>query len=204
MNKNRKGIILAGGNGSRLFPITAGISKQLLPIYDKPMIFYPISTLMLSNIKEILIITTSKDNESFKRLLGDGNKWGINISYAIQENPNGIAEAFLIGEKFLNKSPSVLILGDNLFHGSDFVKKLKRANQNNGATIFLYPVSDPSRYGIAELDINKKTLNHRSLKQKVPHQLLNLRIPGQPHVPAIVKNFHGLDLSWLRFQLSIL
>ena len=117
--KKRKGIILAGGTGSRLYPITKGISKQLMPVYDKPMIFYPISTLMLSDIKDILIITTKEDQESFQRLLKDGSQWGININFAIQENPNGIAEAFLIGAEFLDNSSSVLILGDNLFHGSD-------------------------------------------------------------------------------------
>jgi len=157
--KKRKGIILAGGKGSRLYPLTLGVSKQLMPIYDKPMIYYPLSTLMLANIKEILVITTKRDSDSFKKLLGDGISWGVNFSFKIQDEPNGIAEALLIGKEFLNNSPCALILGDNLFHGAELIDKLCRANKNSGATIFLYPVKDPQRYGIAEFDNNKKVIS---------------------------------------------
>ena len=175
LTNQRKGIILAGGTGSRLYPLTAGISKQLMPVYDKPMIYYPISTLMLANIKEILIITTREDKNSFERLLGDGNEWGMNFDYAIQDAPNGIAEAFLIASDFLDKSPCALILGDNLFHGSDFGKMLTNANQNEHATIFLYPVNDPHRYGIVEFDINK---NISSIVEKPTKPKSNYAVTG--------------------------
>ena len=151
--------ILAGGSGSRLNPITKVVSKQLLPIYDKPMIYYPVSTLMLANIKEILVITTRRDIDSFKKLLGDGNSWGIDFSFKIQDEPQGIAEAFLIGKEFINNSPCALILGDNLFHGAELIQKLNKAEKNKGATIFLYPVKDPQRYGIAEFDNNQKVIS---------------------------------------------
>lgn len=150
-----KGIILAGGSGTRLYPITQGISKQLLPIYDKPMIYYPLSVLMLAGIQDILIITTSKDNNSFKRLLKDGNQWGIKIQYAIQEKPEGIAQAFLIGEKFLDGETACLILGDNIFHGAGLTNILLDARFNaidENATVFGYRVNDPERYGVAEID----------------------------------------------------
>ena len=150
-----KGIILAGGSGTRLYPITQGISKQLLPIYDKPMIYYPLSVLMLAGIQDILIITTSEDNNSFKRLLKDGNQWGIKIQYAIQEKPEGIAQAFLIGEKFLDGETACLILGDNIFHGAGLTNILLDARFNaidENATVFGYRVNDPERYGVAEID----------------------------------------------------
>lgn len=150
-----KGIILAGGSGTRLYPITQGISKQLLPIYDKPMIYYPLSVLMLAGIQDILIITTSEDNNSFKRLLKDGNQWGIKIQYAIQEKPEGIAQAFLIGEKFLDGETACLILGDNIFHGAGLTYMLLDAKFNaidENATVFGYRVNDPERYGVAEID----------------------------------------------------
>lgn len=150
-----KGIILAGGSGIRLYPITQGISKQLLPIYDKPMIYYPLSVLMLAGIQDILIITTSEDNNSFKRLLKDGNQWGIKIQYAIQEKPEGIAQAFLIGEKFLDGETACLILGDNIFHGAGLTNILLDARFNaidENATVFGYRVNDPERYGVAEID----------------------------------------------------
>lgn len=162
--KTRKAIILAGGKGSRLRPITLAISKQLMPIYDKPMIYYPLSTLMLAGIKEYLIITSSDQLNSFKKLFGDGKSLGINIKYAIQNKPEGIAQALIIGEEFLNNSPSILILGDNLFHGNELLPKLNEANKKKeGATIFAYPVSDPSRYGVVEFDKKGKVL---SLEEK--------------------------------------
>ena len=151
--KNRKGIILAGGNGKRLAPITTAISKQLLPIFDKPMIHYPLSTLMLAGIKEILIITKQKDLNSFKELLEDGKQLGIDITFLTQKSPDGLAQSFLIGENFLNNSPVVLILGDNLYHGSSLVGQLKKADsKESGSTIFAYPVQNPKRYGVIEFD----------------------------------------------------
>jgi len=157
---NRKGIILSGGSGTRLYPITKGVSKQMLPIYDKPMIYYPLSTLMLTGIQEILIITTKEDLINFKRLLGDGSQWGITLEYATQDAPDGIAQAFIIGEEFIKNTPCVLALGDNIFFGSDFPKLLKSANQRtDGATIFSYRVHDPERYGVAEFDKNGKVLD---------------------------------------------
>ena len=151
--KNRKGIILAGGNGKRLAPITTAISKQLLPIFDKPMIHYPLSTLMLAGIKEILIITKQKDLNSFKELLEDGKQLGIDITFLTQKSPDGLAQSFLIGENFLSNSPVVLILGDNLYHGSSLVGQLKKANsKESGSTIFAYPVQNPKRYGVIEFD----------------------------------------------------
>ena len=151
--KNRKGIILAGGNGKRLAPITTAISKQLLPIFDKPMIHYPLSTLMLAGIKEILIITKQKDLNSFKELLEDGKQLGIDITFLTQKSPDGLAQSFLIGENFLNNSPVVLILGDNLYHGSSLVGQLKKANsKESGSTIFAYPVQNPKRYGVIDFD----------------------------------------------------
>ncbi len=151
----RKGIILAGGNGSRLYPITKATSKQLIPVYDKPMIYYPLSTLMLAGIKDILIITTPHDKESFIKLLGNGSQFGINIRYEIQKKPDGIAQAFLIAEEFIDNSSVTLILGDNLFHGDSFIKRLqKNYRLNEGASIFAYSVVDPERYGVIEFDPN--------------------------------------------------
>ena len=155
----RKGIILAGGNGTRLYPLTLGVSKQLMPIYNKPMIFYPLSTLMLAGIKEFLIITNLESLSSFKNLLSDGSDYGISIEYAVQEKPEGLAQAFLIGEDFLGESPAALILGDNLFYGDNFVSQLKRANESKNSTIFVCPVSDPERYGVAEFDENSVVIN---------------------------------------------
>ena len=151
--KERKGIILAGGTGSRLYPLTIGISKQLLPVYDKPMIYYPISVLMLAGIKNILVITTPEDKEQFKRVLGDGRKWGINIDFEVQRNPDGLAQAFILAENFLDNAPAVLVLGDNIFFGHDLAKILRKANlQNHGATIFGYHVDNPNKYGVLGFD----------------------------------------------------
>lgn len=157
---SRKGIILAGGTGTRLSPLTNAVSKQLLPLYNKPMIYYPLTTLMMSGIKNFLIITTPIDINNFKKLLGDGKKWGISIDYQIQKEPRGIAEAFLIGKEFIGKSEIVLILGDNLFFGNDLTFKLKKAClQERGATIFAYPVKDPQRYGVVSFDKNDKAIS---------------------------------------------
>ncbi len=159
-----KGIILAGGSGTRLYPITKGISKQIVPIYNKPMIYYPLSVLMLANIRDILIITTPDDQTSFKHLLGDGSQWGINLQYAIQPSPDGLAQAFLIGEDFIGNDSCCLILGDNIFFGHNFSNLLEQATQTKkGATVFGYFVNDPERYGVVEFDENKKAI---SLEEK--------------------------------------
>ena len=155
-----KGIILAGGSGTRLYPITKGVSKQLLPVYDKPMIYYPMSVLMLADIKDILIITTANDEAGFKRLLGDGSDLGVNISYAVQARPAGLAEAFIIGEEFISDNSVCLVLGDNIFWGHGFSPLLKRAaSRHEGATIFGYQVKDPNRFGVVEFDKNNKVIS---------------------------------------------
>jgi glucose-1-phosphate thymidylyltransferase len=154
-----KGIILAGGSGTRLWPITKGISKQLMPIYDKPMVYYPLTTLMLAGIKDILIITTPEDQSQFQRLLGDGTKWGIHLEYAIQPTPDGLAQAFIIGEEFIGNDKVALVLGDNIFHGSDLGKSLKDCTDPDGGIVFAYEVSDPERYGVVEFDNERKAIS---------------------------------------------
>lgn len=163
----RKGIILAGGSGTRLYPLTRGISKQLVPVYDKPMIYYPLSSLMLAGIRDILVITTPEDQDGFIRLLGDGKWLGLNIQFAVQPQPNGLAEAFLIGEKFIDGDPSALVLGDNIFYGHGFTDDLRRAaDRNEGATVFAYQVKDPQRYGVVEFDKSGRAVSVQEKPEK--------------------------------------
>lgn len=173
---SRKAIILAGGSGTRLYPITNGISKQLLPVYDKPMIYYPLSVLMLAGLRDILIITTKEDLEKFKYLLSDGSQWGINLSYKIQPNPDGLAQAFILGEEFISKNPSVLILGDNIFHGHNLEQLLVKPNsRKDGATVFAYHVNDPQRYGVAEFDSADRVI---SIEEKPMKPKSNYAVTG--------------------------
>ena len=192
MEQNRKGIILAGGSGTRLYPITRVISKQLLPVYDKPMIYYPLSTLMQADIREILVITTPHEQALFQHLLGDGSQWGLNISFAVQEAPDGLAQAFIIGEEFLAGSPSCLILGDNIFHGGGLKKLLTRCTQRlDGGTVFGYWVRDPERYGVVEFDDSMRVLG---LEEK----------PLQPRSNYAVTGLYFYDSRASRFARELL
>jgi glucose-1-phosphate thymidylyltransferase len=170
-----KGIILAGGSGTRLYPITKGISKQLMPVYDKPMVYYPLSVLMLAGIHEVLIITTPEDSSQFQRLLGDGTELGCRFEYAVQEVPNGLAQAFVIGEKFVGKEKVALILGDNIFYGAGFSKLVQSFSDVNGAAVFAYEVNDPERYGVVEFDASQKAV---SIEEKPKTPKSNYAVPG--------------------------
>ena len=188
--KNRKGIILAGGSGSRLYPVTHVVSKQLMPVYDKPMIYYPLSTLMLSGIRDVLVISTPKDTPLYEKLLGDGNRLGMNIQYAVQPSPDGLAQAFIIGKDFVDNKPSALILGDNIFHGHNLVKQLKSANELKlGATVFAYRVNDPERYGVIEFNEKHQAI---SINEKPEIPKSNYAVTGlyfyDQEVCSIVKD----------------
>jgi glucose-1-phosphate thymidylyltransferase len=200
MNMTRKGIILAGGRGTRLYPVTLGVTKCLLPIYDKPLIYYSISTLMLSDIRDVLIITTPEDSKIYARLLGDGSEWGINISYDVQPKPEGIAQALIIGEKFLCNRSCALILADNIFHGNGLSEKLSKISKNNKNTVFTYTVDDPSRFGVCEVDENNMVI---SLEEKPIDPISNQAVTGLYFYDNEVSEIAKTIVPSLRGELEI-